>query len=96
MAAAVADLAGVDVTTQKEATSPPEQFDHAATTCTDADFAVYIQTTPAATSIPGKNTKRKKKDIRGEADQEPVTIETPKSTKAPNNPNAELPRNIMH
>ena len=95
MAAAAADIAGAAATTLNEATSPAEHFDHATTTCIDADFAVYIQPTPAATYVPGKNTKRKKRDIRGEADQEPLTIETPKSTKAPNNPNAELPRNKM-
>ena len=93
MATAVADSAGAAEATLKEATSPAEQFDHATTTCTATDFAVYIQPTPAATSAPGKNTTRKKRDIRGEAGQEPLTIETPKSSKAPKNPNAELPQN---
>ncbi len=88
MATAAVDIAGAAATTLKEATSPAEQYDHATTTCTDAYFAVYIQPTHAATSVPGKNTKRKKRDIRGEADQEPLTIETPKSTKTPNNPDA--------
>jgi hypothetical protein len=44
---------------------------------------------------PEKNTKRKKKDIRGEAEKEPPTIKTPKSSKAPINSNSELPRNKM-
>ena len=95
MAAAVADSAGAAKGTLKKTTSPSEQSDHAATTCTNADFAVYIQPTPVATSAPGKNTTRKKRDIRGEANQGPMTIEAPKSSKASNNPNAELPRNKM-
>jgi len=96
MAAADDDLVGAAAATLKEATSLAEHSDHAASTCTNADFAVYIHPTLAATYVPGKNTKRKKRDIRGEADQEPPTIETPKSSKARNNPNAELPRNGMH
>ena len=60
MAAADADIAGAVATTLKEATSPAEHSDHAATTCTDAGFAVYIHPTPAATYVPGKNTKERR------------------------------------
>jgi hypothetical protein len=95
-AAAAADTAGAASASLKEATSPAEQSDHAATTCTYANLAVYIQPIPTATSVPGKNTKSKKRDIRGEADPKPLTIEIPKSSNAPNNPNAKLPRNKMH
>ena len=95
MATAVADSAGAAEATLKETTSLADQSDHASTTCTDADFAVYIQHTHAATSAPGKNTARKKRDIRGEADQETLTIETSKIAKALNISNAELLRNKM-
>ena len=67
MAAADVDIAGAAATTLKEATSPAEHFDHATTTYIDTNSIVYIQPTPAAITVPGKSTKRKKRDIRGEA-----------------------------
>ena len=60
MAAADADISGAFATTLKEATSPAEHSDHAATSCTDADFVVYIHPTPAATSVPEKTQKERR------------------------------------
>ncbi len=96
MAVAAADIAGAVIATLNEAISPADHSDDTGTICTATDLTLYTQLTPAATYVPGKHTKRIKRYIRGEAEQEPPTTETPKSSKAPNNPSAELTQNKMH